>query len=407
MFILSVARVVMALVSLAVLAAGGYLLWSWWEGAVVQDGAGRLLRVREEWRLWTAAGLLAWSFLGRFFTPWLLARRDLRPTRAERGEGRYMGSETGSTLYVETHGEEGRMPIVFTHGWGMDSTFWRYAAQDLSKRFRVVTWDLPGLGRSKAAGRGAISLEAYAHDLAALLQTLGEQKAIVVGHSIGGMIIQTLLRDQPQLQSRVAGAVLFNTTYTNPLKTMVLGGILTALQRPLIEPAAKLTVLLDPLMRVMKWQSYLSGSAHAAQRLGFGPYVTRSQLEHSTLLATRAPPAVEARGDLAMMGWDATGALANTRIPVLVVGGDRDIVTKLEASRAIAEQSAGASLRVIEDVNHMGPLERADLYNELVADFALQAAPAHGADIRSEPAGDGGAASWRWLDDPADPAALH
>ena len=51
---------------------------------------------------------------------------------------------------------------------------------------------------------------------------------------------------------------------------------------------------------------------------------------------TLNPPAVSAHGDLAMFRWDSEMALARTGVPVLVVGGERDIVTKPEASRAIA-----------------------------------------------------------------------
>jgi pimeloyl-ACP methyl ester carboxylesterase len=86
--------------------------------------------------------------------------------------------------------------------------------------------------------------------------------------------------------------------------------------------------------------------------------------------ATRAPPAVEAKGDLAMLRWDATGATADWRKPLLVVGGDLDIVTKLEASKTIAARTPSAHLKVIAGVNHMGPMKRADLYCQGIAEFA-------------------------------------
>lgn len=373
--LLFIVRFFTTLLSLAILGAAGYLLWSWYQGDVVRDAAGLFHRVREDWRLWTAIGLLAWSFLGRSILPLLLAKRDQRPTRAERGRGQFIPSPTGSSLYVETHGAAGAPLIIFTHGWGMDSTFWHYARQDLADRFRLVLWDLPGLGQSKAAGRDGIGLEAFATDLATVLEASGRQPAVLVGHSIGGITIQTLIRDNPQIQNRLAGLVLLNTTYTNPLKTMIFSGLLRALQRPLLEPAMKLTILLQPLAWLSQWQGYLSGSAHLAQRLGYGKFVTRSQLEHTTLLATRNSPAVLARGDLAMFHWDATGALAQLRIPALVIGGDKDIVTKLEANRTIADETDRAELRVVEGVNHMGPMERADLYNQMIAEFTLQVQP--------------------------------
>jgi len=383
--LLSIARFLTALLSLAILVVASYLLWSWREGDLVRDADGLLRHVREDWRLWTAIGLFAWSFLGRSLVPLALARRDQRPTSPERGRGQIIPSPTGSSLYVETHGPIGAPLVILTHGWGMDSTFWRYARQDLADRFRVILWDLPGLGASKAGSRDAISLEAFAIDLATVLEAAGRQPAVLVGHSIGGMTIQTLIRDNPQIQSRLAGLVLLNTTYTNPLKTMIFHSLLHALQRPVLEPTMKLTILLHPLAWLLKWQSYLSGSAHLAQRIGYGKFVTRSQLEHTTLLTTRNSPAVLARGDLAMFGWDATGALAKLRTPALVVGGDRDIVTKLEANRAIANESDMAELRVVEGVNHMGPMERADVYNQLIAEFALRVQPTASPGLSSPP----------------------
>jgi pimeloyl-ACP methyl ester carboxylesterase len=301
-----------SLLSLVVLAATGYLLWSWYEGEWVRDASGVLVRVRDDWRLWTSLGLLGWSFLGRVVMVPLLAKSDTRRSKAERGEGRVISSPTGSSLYVESHGPAGAPPIVFTHGWGMDSTFWHYAKQDLGQRFRLTLWDLPGL----------------------------------------------------------------DTTYTNPLKTMIFSGLLRALQRPVLEPLMRVMIVLQPLVWLSSWQSYLSGSAHLAHRLGFGKFVTRSQLEHSTLLATRNSPAVQMKGNIAMFHWDATGALSGLGIPALVIGGDKDIVTKLEASRTIADESKRCRLEVVEGVNHMGPMERADVYNGLIADFASSAQPA-------------------------------
>ena len=380
--LLSIVRFFTGLLSLLILAAAGYLLWSWYDGDLLRNSAGVLHRERENWRLWTGLGLLAWSFAGRSAMVVLLARSDKRPTKALHGEGQMLSSPTGSSLFVETCGRTDGPPIIFTHGWGMDSTFWHYAKEDLGDRFRLILWDLPGLGKSVAAGSDAISLEAFATDLARLIDLAGAKRPVLVGHSIGGITIQTLIRDDPQIQDRLAGVVLLNTTYTNPLKTMILSRLAQALQRPVLEPAMKFGIALQPLVWLSKWQSYLSGSSQLAHRLGFGKFVTRSQLEHTTLLSTRNPPGVMARGDLAMFHWDATAALSRLRIPALVIGGDMDIVTKLEANRDIASESEMAALEVVEGVNHMGPMERADVYNRLIGDFALQVQPSASVDLR-------------------------
>jgi pimeloyl-ACP methyl ester carboxylesterase len=364
-------RSIFGLLSLVLLAACAYLLWSWYQGDLVRDAQDDLHRVRENWRLWTGLALLGWSFLGRLVVTPLLAGKDQgAPSRAVRGEGKMIQGASGAQLYVESLGPAGAPMIVLTHGWGLDSTIWSYAKRDLAD-YRLILWDLPGLGRSKLPKDRALSLDDFASDLATVIEQAGDRPMVLVGHSIGGMTIQTLARDNPALFARrVAGVVLLNTTFTNPLKTMVMPRLLTALRWPLIEPMMRLAIWLQPLAWLSAWQSYLSGSAHMANRLGFGRYVTHSQLEHTTLLATRNPPAVQAKGNLAMFRWDASAVLPEIRKPVLVLGGDADLVTKLEASQIIADTIPAARLQVVEGVNHMGFLERAGVYNSAIREFA-------------------------------------
>ncbi|MDB5421017.1 MAG: hypothetical protein JWR59_964 [Brevundimonas sp.] len=370
--LIALLKIVFALLSLLILAAAGYLLWSWWDGYLIPaaDGQG-LVFVRDDWRVWTGLGLLAWSFLGRVIVTPLLARGDTDPTTPRREDGVEIAGTADARLYVERRGGGEGLPLVLTHGWGLDSTIWDYASRDLGQTHPLILWDLPGLGRSKVKPSG-VTLPAFAQDLRQVIEFTGAPKVILVGHSIGGMTIQTLVRDQPDfVRDHVAGIVLINTTYTNPLRTMILSPLLLALQKPVLEPVFHLMAWLQPVAWLGAWQSYLSGSAHVANRFGFGRYVTRSQLEHTTLLATRNPPGVQARGNLAMFHWDATDALANLGVPLLVLGGDRDIITKLEASRNIA--AAGrADLEAIEGVNHMGFLERSDLYNLAIEMFAAR-----------------------------------
>jgi len=372
--LLIIVRFVFMLVSLCVLAGAAYLLWNWYDGDLIRQADGDVVRVRTDWYLWAGAALLGISFLGRPIITPLLARMDTDPTVAIRNDGTMVPGANGSSIYVEQVGSPTAPPIVLIHGWAMDSTIWFYAKRDLAKTFRVLSWDLPGMGRSTPASPSAIGLNDFSRDLRELVTLAGPQKVVLVGHSIGGMTIQTLARDDPAFfNAHVAGTVLVNTTYTNPLKTMVLSGLAQAIRWPLLEPLMRLGILLQPLVWLSAWQSYLSGMAHLANRIGFGKYVTRSQLEHTTLLSTRNPPGNIHRGNLAMFRWDATGAMAAITSPLLVLAGEMDIVTKPEAGRVIAGDHPGASFSNVEGANHMGFLERPDVYNAAIAIFASAA----------------------------------
>lgn len=372
--LLMIFRFVFMLLSLCVLGVAAYFLWNWYDGDLVRQTDGDIVRVRIDWLLWAGVGVLGLSFLGRPLITPLLAKADTDPTSAARASGTAIPGASGSSLYVEQLGPPTAPPIVLVHGWAMDSTIWFYTKRDLARNFRVLCWDLPGMGQSTPASPSAIGLTEFSQDLRTVIGLAGDRKVVLVGHSIGGMTIQTLARDDPAFfNSHVAGTVLVNTTYTNPLKTMILSGLAQAIRWPLIEPLTRLGILLQPLVWLSAWQSYLSGSAHMANRLGFGKYVTRSQLEHTTLLATRNSPGNIHRGNLAMFRWDATKAMTNITSPLLVLAGDMDIVTKPEAGRAIASDHARGIFSGFEGANHMGFLERPGVYNAAIASFAAAA----------------------------------
>ena len=74
-------------------------------------------------------------------------------------------------------------------------------------------------------------------------------RPILLGHSIGGMITLTFCRLFPQaLGTRVRAIALVQTTYTNPVRTTNMAGLLTALERPIIVPLLHLTIWLSPLL---------------------------------------------------------------------------------------------------------------------------------------------------------------
>lgn len=365
--LLSIARIVFGLISLLILGLAAWLVARWWEGDATLTAEGVVVVARQPWMLIAGLMFALWSVLGRQVVLVLLSSRDTRPGRPGRGEGRHVPGLRGERLYVEQQGPADAPAVIFTHGWGLDSTIWHEARRDLESGMQVITWDLPGLGRSTL--RGTLTLAHLAQSLKCVMALAGDRPVVLVGHSIGGMTLQTLVRDEPGfVETRVAGLVLLNTTYTNPLRTMILSPLMRTLQRPVLIPVMHLVRWLQPLIWLIGWQSYLSGSAHMAQRLGFGPDVTRSQLDHTTLLVTRNAPGVQARGNLAMFRWHADDAVSKVDVPTLVVCGDRDIVTLPSAGVHIAAVADGEAV-VVERANHMGPVEQASCYNRIIGDF--------------------------------------
>jgi pimeloyl-ACP methyl ester carboxylesterase len=356
-----------SLLSLAVWGGAGYLLWSWFDGQAAMTIDGSLVREREDWRLWAGLALLAWSLLGRFIVTPLIAKPDKHSRQFVRKAGRMIESDQGA-LYIEERGDMDAPAILLTHGQGLDATLWTDLADELAKRFRVISWDLPGLGKSKHA-RGFHPAGA-ARALRFVLQQVKAEHALLVGHSFGGMTLQEFAQLDPTLmRSSVSGIVLLNTTYTNPVHTTVASGFFSAIQEPVLEPGSHLTVWLQPFAWLNLWQSYLSGWAHLANRIQFSKDVTRSLLEHTTLVAVRNPPASIERRNLGMYHWRGLEQ-ADFGVPVLIIAGGRDIVTKREAGEEIARRVKGAKLQIIERANHMGPFEQVEAYGSAISSFA-------------------------------------
>ncbi|HEY2052186.1 MAG TPA: alpha/beta hydrolase [Caulobacteraceae bacterium] len=365
-------RLVLGLISWALLAVAIYLLWSWGRGCTAIDANGVAHHLRgPAWWLYVGIGLVAWSFLGRFVVLMFMAAGKDEPCE-QRADGDVVQAPDGSSLRVESFGSPQSPTLVLTHGWGLNSTAWWYAKKILGERFRLVTWDLPGLGLSKPPRDGKFTIDRFAEALGTVVEWAGPGPLILVGHSIGGMTTQTFWRACPDaLRRRVAGVVLIDTTHENPIRTMWLSGLWQALRWPLIEPLLWLTIALWPLAWLSSWQGYLSGSNQLAMRLtGFGRYATRGQVDFSARLAAKGSPGVQAKGNLAMFRWRATEVLASITVPMLVLAGSKDIVTLPDASRTITKAAPHARFVEMEGAGHMGFLERADAYNREIAEFA-------------------------------------
>jgi pimeloyl-ACP methyl ester carboxylesterase len=350
------------LLSVALIGGGLYLGWLWYVGAVI--GTGYLVG---------AVSSVIWTFAGRWIVLWFLRRPGTDEPRATRtGSSRRVQRPDGTELQVEFYGPPDAPPIILTHGWGTNSTEWYYAKRQLTDRFRLIVWDLPGLGESRGPDDDDYRTEKMADDLEAVLALAGGRPAILLGHSIGGMITLTFCRRFPQhLGRRVAGLVLVNTTHTNPVRTTSFSGVCRVLQAPLLKPLLHLTIWLSPLVRLMSWLSYLNGWAHVQAALsGFTGHESRGHLDFAAQFTPRCSPAVLARGMLATFAYDETATLPTIGVPTLVLTGHLDRVLVPEASVRMSEEVPTARLVQLRPAGHMGLLEQHARFGEVVAEFS-------------------------------------
>ena len=115
---------------------------------------------------------------------WRAGRRRLSPR--SRATVEHLPGPYGTTLHFEIHGPPEAPPLLVTHGWGVTSAQWYYLLQDVGERFRLVVWDLPGLGRSTRPAQSEYSLDMMARALDAILTFLGYALSSSWGTALGG-----------------------------------------------------------------------------------------------------------------------------------------------------------------------------------------------------------------------------
>ena len=115
------------------------------------------------------------------------------------------GNTNGIKICYDIHGEG--TSVVLIHGFGDRKEHWRAQIGDLSQHFRVIGMDNRGAGKS-ARPDGLYSMEIYADDIKALLDLLKIQKTHIIGHSLGGMIVQNFVLKYPSYVDKI---VLINT----------------------------------------------------------------------------------------------------------------------------------------------------------------------------------------------------
>jgi pimeloyl-ACP methyl ester carboxylesterase len=115
-------------------------------------------------------------------------------------------SEDGVAISYSVQGK-GSPALVFIHGWCCDKRYWSYQVPYFARQYKVVAIDLAGHGAS-GLGRRRWTMEAFGADVAAVIEMLGINRVILIGHSMGGYVIIEAAKRMPE---RVIGLVGIDT----------------------------------------------------------------------------------------------------------------------------------------------------------------------------------------------------
>jgi pimeloyl-ACP methyl ester carboxylesterase len=272
----------------------------------------------------------------------------------------------GLALHVEEVGDlDAPLTVVFAHGWTCTEETWVYQRRELAAEdLRLVFYDQRGHGRSgrPADDPAATSIDILGEDLGRILDVVAPTGPVVlVGHSMGGMTIMALADSRPELflaGGRVVGVALLGTSAGGKAATMLGIPVLaaTALRRFGPRGASTLSRYGDRLEgrrtpNALTWA--------LANRVSYGGDVAPSLVELMERMLAQCPLATISAFFGALCTHDKLSALPVLRqIPVLVMVGDKDVLTPVDNSRAMAAQLPDAELVILPGAGHMLMLER-------------------------------------------------
>jgi pimeloyl-ACP methyl ester carboxylesterase len=245
--------------------------------------------------------------------------------------------------------DEGRgAAVVLLHGFPFNRSMWREQAQALSGTCRVVAPDLRGMGETPL-GDGAVTMGEMAEDVAALLDELNVERAVLGALSMGGYVAFEFFRRFPH---RVRALVLADTRPQADTDEARHTREETA-QRALkdgMEPVA------DSMLPKLLSASTRERNPDVVERV------------RAMMLGTNPEGAAAALRAMAVRR-DQTDLLSSIDVPTLIIVGSEDSITPPSDAEAMGAKIKGSRVVLIEGAGHVSNLERPEEFNRALGEF--------------------------------------
>jgi sigma-B regulation protein RsbQ len=250
----------------------------------------------------------------------------------------------GVDIAVRQSGD-GAVSVVFVHGFQNSSAAWSGVMSRLGDRINGVALDLPGCGASsRPADWARCTVDHYARDVANVIEALGLERPVLVGHSLGGGAVLRLALDQPELARALVLVAPISTTGLDFLSAEQID----ALADPTDDDAlalARAAFFRPPSDEVF---ALVMEAVHTASR------------EHIQGAAR------------SMAAFDVADQLSTLAVPALLVAGDRDRHVPLRNHLATWARIRRCGLQVFHQVGHVPFDEVPDAFDEVLLRFCGQ-----------------------------------
>ena len=255
----------------------------------------------------------------------------------------------GAGLHYEERGA-GPETVVFAHGLLWSGRLFDRQVEALAPRYRCVTFDFRGHGRSEVTADG-YDMDSLAADAAGLIEALGCAPCHFVGLSMGGFVGMRLAIRQPRL---LRSLILLETSADPEPEA-------DRRRYRRMNLAARwigLGVMARPVMRIIFGRKFLGDPARSALR----EQCRRELAGNDRLGITRAVIGVIDRQGIYEQ-------LERIATPTLILVGDQDLATPPARAERIHARIAGSRLQVLPGAGHTSTIEEPAAVNAAIADF--------------------------------------
>ncbi len=280
----------------------------------------------------------------------------------------YIKSFDGTKLFYSTEGQRSEKhpkPLVFCYGLVCSSLHWTYQIEHFQQDYQTIWFDYRGHQNSETPKNlDSLSLENIARDLGIVLDELGVEDVILLGHSMGVNVCLDFYRQQPD---RISAMVLANGTATRPLETLFHNNALQGgfkLLKKLYEKS--------PEMVSLFWR--LQKSNPLARTLvaigGFNPHLTPAEdIELYVNQVAEMDPAILIHLIENYDSYDATAWLHTIKVPTLILSGELDRLIPVEQQELMHQLIPGSRLELIHHGSHCPQMDLPDLVNHKIENF--------------------------------------
>lgn len=240
------------------------------------------------------------------------------------------------------------VPLLLIHAFPLDRSMWRAQIAGVQQLYRVIAPDLRGFGHSTETDGEAVSMEQYAADLKALLDSVNVRQVVVGGLSMGGYVALAFVA---QYADRVKGLILANTRAVADTDE------------------AKQTRLTNADRVRAEGTSFLIDSM-APRMLGPAAKPEIGITVRSIMARQRSAGIASALRGMAARP-DRSALLRYVKAPTLIITGSADVMIPSADSETMhkAMSHNNSNLVTIPDAGHLSNLDKADAFNEALRQF--------------------------------------